>query len=278
MEEEFNNLSEEEKLKAENDFLKMKIMLERGAEFHATEGAAALPPDVENLFLLNLIEFEKQFDSSKTITVFDKIGKPAQFKPSGEITDMEIGQAWNELLGYMSNHGIELSASSPNVSDRELYRFAIEELFDHEMDDINIPGMVNGFIYDEFHPDYIYDNTRYAVDDCMKLILQKDSAEYMPNLAKKVILNNHLSLDEENFKAIINRFKDAFDDIVLDTITTENCVIEEDICTVKGNYEATGFIANETVHWNNNWIILFHFNDDYGYWLITSIQIVGIAF
>ena len=35
--EEFENMSEEEKLKAENDFIKMKMMLERGAEFEKTE-------------------------------------------------------------------------------------------------------------------------------------------------------------------------------------------------------------------------------------------------
>ena len=31
------NLSEEEKLKAENDFLKMKIMLEHGADFYTPD-------------------------------------------------------------------------------------------------------------------------------------------------------------------------------------------------------------------------------------------------
>jgi len=88
--EEFENMSEEEKLKAENDFLKMKMMLERGAEFEKTEKGNELSADIENQFLRNIMEFEKQFDQHKITTVYDKIGRPIQFKPVNEIPDTEI--------------------------------------------------------------------------------------------------------------------------------------------------------------------------------------------
>jgi hypothetical protein len=38
------------------------------------------------------------------------------------------------------------------VDDPILCRFIIEELFQHEMDGICIPGMTFHFIYEEFHP------------------------------------------------------------------------------------------------------------------------------
>lgn len=276
MEEDFNQLNAAEKISAENDFLKMKMMLERGAEFYPVEGAEPIPVNLENQFLKHLMEFEKQFDTHKATTVFDSIGRPEHFKPSGEIGDLQIDQAWSDLSEYLINHGVELSVSSPNVSNRELYRFTVEELFDHEMDDVNIPGMMHGFIYDEFYPDYIYDNTRYALEDCIKSILCKERIEYMPNLAKKVQLNRHLALEEEPLKVIINKFKDSFDKIITDSITAESCVITEDVCTVKGNFKATAVRSGETFKWNNEWEVKFNFNDDHGYWLITAIQIDGI--
>ena len=137
--EEFENMSEEEKLKAENDFLKMKMMLERGAEFEKTEKGNELSADIENQFLRNIMEFEKQFDQHKITTVYDKIGRPSQFKPVTEIPDTEIEDAWNELYNYMFDHGVDLTATNPNVTARELYRFTTEELFEHQTDDIVSP-------------------------------------------------------------------------------------------------------------------------------------------
>ncbi|MEP6845142.1 MAG: hypothetical protein ABI861_04035 [Panacibacter sp.] len=274
----FENMSDEEKLKAENDFLKMKMMLERGAEFERTEEGNELPADIENQFLRNIMEFEKQFDQHKVVTVYDKIGKPTQFKPSGEIPDDAIEDAWNELYHYMQEHGVDLSVSNPKIDARELYRFATEELFDHETDDIDMPGMISGFIYDEFYPDYEYDNTRYAVEDCIKLILAKDTIDYMAHLAKKVSLNNHQDLPEESFKALINQFKEAFDDIVLHNAEADSCSIEETTCTVKGVYAATGFIGKDKLEWKGSWSVIFSFDDDLGYWEIVTVLIQNINF
>ncbi|HEY5368676.1 MAG TPA: hypothetical protein VIJ75_06765 [Hanamia sp.] len=59
-----NNLPEEEKfsddpeenLRLQNDFLEMKMMAESGAWFG---GEGGLPPEIENQFLKNVMEFEK---------------------------------------------------------------------------------------------------------------------------------------------------------------------------------------------------------------------------
>jgi hypothetical protein len=178
----------------------------------------------------------------------------------------------------MQQHGVDLNAISPKVTARELYRFTTEELFEHEIDDINIPGMISGFIYDEFYPDYEYDNTRYALDDCIKIILKKDAVDYMPNLSKKITLNDHKELKVEAFKSLINQFKAAFDDIVLHDATAESCTIEQTTCTVKGNYSATGFIGNDKLDWKGEWTVIFHFDDNMGYWEIVTVLIQNINF
>lgn len=278
MEEDFLYLDDEEKLKAENDFLKMKMMLERGAQFEKMKDSESLPAEIENEFLKNILEFEKQFDQRKTITIFDKIGRPDYFQDVNAINDDKMEDAWLQLYNYMLQHGVELSATSPAVTARELYRFATEELFSHETDDINIPGMINGFIYDDFYPDYEYENTQTAIEDCIKPILGKRSAEQIPYLSKKLALNKHQYLSKDEFLRIISQFKNAFDNIDCKNVQAESCTINETVCTVTGTYQATGFIGNKTVEWNDTWKVIFKFDDELGYWNISGVNINGISF
>lgn len=276
--EEFDNMSDEERLKAENDFLKMKLMLERGAEFEKAEGENELPADLENKFLKNILEYEKQFDQNKVTTVFDKIGRPDHFKPVNEISDDAIDEEWTHLHNHLVEHGIDLSVNNPNVSTRELYRFTTEELFEHETEDVNVQGMISGFLYDDFYPDYEFENTRAAVEDCIKMIFSTEPVKQIFGYAKKITLNEHKDLNEEKFKGIINQFKEAFDDIDFHDAEALSCSIEETTCTVKGTYSATGIIGKDKLEWNNEWTVLFHFDDNLGYWEIVTVLIQNINF
>jgi hypothetical protein len=271
-----NNLSEEEKLKAENDFLKMKIMLEHGGDFGAPENLnAELSPEMENAFLNNIIEFEKQFQQRKTTTVYKKIGEPKHFKPVNKIPDDEIEDEWNKLSDYMQQYGVDLFACSPKVTAKELYRFTTEELFKYEMDDMNIPGMMSGFIYDEFYPDYEYDNTRYAIDDCIKPILRKEPLEFLMWFAKENIqLNTHKNLTEEQLKEIVNNFKNKFDDIELKEIENVSCDLEQENCKVTGTHETILTFDNTPVPVKRNWLVEYILHNDY--WSIVNVQIEGI--
>ena len=163
----------------------MKLMLENGAEFEKTEDGVHLSPQVENEFLNYINAFEKQSQNQNYIKVFDKIERPVHFKPASQIPDNEIKVAWETLQEYLQRYHISLDVCSPNVTVRELYRFTTEELFEHEMSDVNVPGMMHGFIYDEFYPDRLYDNTRCAVDDCIAYFLKKAPVEYMPCFRKQ---------------------------------------------------------------------------------------------
>ncbi len=277
MKEEPEHLNEDEKLKAENDFMKMKIMLEHGAQFHSGNTDGELPAEIESEFLKNIIEFEKQFEQHKTMSVYDKLGKPQQFKPANEIRDDEIEKAWQNLLAYMNEHGIDLSACSPKVTARELYRFTTEELFKQETDDMDMPGWTTNFIYDEFYPDHEYENTRTAVDDCIKPILEKEPFEWMHHFGKENIrLNNHYPLMQDDFKTIINRFKDAYDEIELSDINTDCCDMADTLCNVAGTYSAKGKLENETIQWSGKWLVAFDLDEEFGYWYINNVQIENI--
>jgi hypothetical protein len=276
MPEDFSHLNEEEKLKAENDFLKMKLMLEQGAHF-GSDGETKLPAEIENEFLKNVMDFEKQFEERKTIKLFDKIGRPEQFKPVNEISDNDIDKAWKDLDDYLSERGINLDVCSPNISNRELYRFTTEELFEHEMDDMNLPGWSSNFIYDEFHPDPVYDNSRMVEQNLLADIFSKSDLFYEIDYDKEgIVFNNKLYETRESFIEMINRFKSVFDEIELIECSISNCEVKETECTVIGNYRAVAKSeVNETV-FKGDFKVDLIFND-MDYWYFKRIQIDGFA-
>ena len=53
-----------------------------------------------------------------------------------------------------------------------IYKFITEELFEHEMDNISVSGMVTHFIYEEFHPNHEQDLKRYT-DELVGILFRK---------------------------------------------------------------------------------------------------------
>jgi hypothetical protein len=281
MSEEFENLPDDEKLKAENDFLKMKMMLENGANFGSMQGGEnGLDPAIENMFLKNVMDFEKNFAAErKVIKLFDKIGQPTQFIPVNEIPEDEFEAAWQSLDDYLQLNNICLSACSPKVTVKELYRFTVEELFDHEMDDFAMPGFTTHFTYDEFYPDIEYENTNIAVDDCIRAILRKDPMEWMTYFGKDSLrLNNHLLLSEDGFKEKVNFFKQAYDEIDNLEVVATSFLAQGKGCIVTGNYAFTALIEKENIQLSGDWEVAFEKDDAFEYWYINSVQIAGIQF
>jgi hypothetical protein len=277
MNENFEPVDEDQNLKNENEFLKMKLMLEQGAQFGTIPSDQGLPANIENEFLNYIMAYEKQAVERKMIKVFDRIQRPSHFRPVNEIPDNEIENAWSNLDEYLQKFGIKLSVCSPNISTHELYRFTTEELFEEEMNDMNIPGMTTCFTYDEFYPDYKYDNTRYAIDDCIAEIFDKKKNEWMPWLRREnLCINNHSNLTETDFKKIINRFKEAYEDIIVNEIKDVDFSIDENFCQVKGIYDITMKLPMEEMVIRGNWDVSFE--KDLGDWCIVNVQIEGINF
>ena len=278
MAEEFKHLSEEERLKAENDFMKMKLMLEKGAEFGNMQAENKLPPDIENSFLNYIMAFEKQSENPVYIKVFDKIGRPEQFKPVAEIPATEIESEWLNLLNYLAKYHINFSVCSPNITFYELYRFVTEELFQHEMNDIDIPELTTNFIYDEFYPDPVYENTNAAIDDCMEYILQKEPMEWTHHFRNENLrLNNHHTLTIEEFKSIVNNSKSVFSEIKIEDISSKECKIENSDCCVEGIYTIRAIEAGAKILLSGNWKVFFELDDQLGYWYIYEVKIEGIS-
>jgi len=274
MSDEFNKLNAKEEIKAENEFLKMKMMLEHGADIHFS---CSGPPEIENDFLKYIMAFESQSANPVYTTVYKKIGSPAHFKPVAGISDTDIEAAYDELIDYMHARGVGLGCCSPNISTRELYRFVTEELFEKEMADMNVPGMMSSFIYDEFYPDHEYDNTRIALGECIRYIFSKNPFDFMGQFDKDNLrINDHINLSEQDFQVIINRFKELFNEINLRYAEVENCSFNRNNCTVKGKYGVDLVTTHDTISIDDIWSVEFLFLEDCGYWYITKVLLGGI--
>jgi len=157
-----NNLPEDEKfsddpeenLRMQNDFLKMKMMAESGAFFG---GEGGLPPDIENQFLKNIMEFENRNGDAKSFTVFDLLDKP-DFEDEKDLNDERFETEYSRLNSLLQDHGIDVSFNRER-DDRFKYNFITKELFEHQTTFMPVKGMVTGFLYEEFHPDHELDIT-----------------------------------------------------------------------------------------------------------------------
>lgn len=273
MPDEFDHLEAEDRLKAENDFLKMKLMLEHGAVIGGNEGHE-IPGEIENAFLNNVLAFEKEFENRKTVKVFDKIGRPSHFRPVADIDDADIEQAWQSLRARLNEYCIDLGVCSPNIKPRELYRFTMEELFEHDVDDINLAGWVTHFIYDEFHPDPVYDNSRLVQENLLKDIFRSGELFFEVDYNDVFEFNGEQFSDFANYKKRIQLFKSLYDEIGLSASTIDECVVEGDRCRVAGKYNAFARSGNSTDHYQGRFEVALMYRDGL-YWFITAVTIEG---
>jgi hypothetical protein len=197
--------------KIDNGLKKKELEEKYGAHFSEFN---ELPPEMENQWLNSIEAFEKQFDSAKQTTVWEYIDKPI-FKTKDELKPHEISKELERLVELMGKSNIALSTLC-EVEDAELYRFITEELFQHEMDDIRIPGMTCNFIYEEFHPNAKLD-IKDAIDYFFRMTMSKmeniggDGYDLLYIDTKNHKDSNGNTVDKQKVIDSINHFLDSFD-------------------------------------------------------------------
>jgi hypothetical protein len=139
----------EENLRMQNDFLKMKMMAESGAFFG---GEGGLPPEIENQFLKNVMEFEKANAESKSETIFQILGKP-NFEDEKNLNEEKFKIQFSRLQKLLKKHSINIEFERER-DNRFKYNFITKELFEHQTPFMPAKGMTTYFSYEEFHPDH----------------------------------------------------------------------------------------------------------------------------
>jgi hypothetical protein len=214
-----------DELSTENELMKLKMMAEFGGDF---AGSDDIPPDIENQFLKQIINFHKQHDNSKTTTVYKFIGEP-EYNHVKDLSDTEVEKELKHLLKLMSKKRIALSALA-ETPKREIYRFITEELFKHEIEDVKLKGWVSQFIYEDFHPNQEYD-VRNAVFYLLQSIFNKESAIFEENFSDDMKDTLGLSIDVEEFIERVNNFKQEWNNLKLEKYDLSAVEIDKDLGT-----------------------------------------------
>ena len=174
---------------------------------------------------------------------------------------------------------ISLDVNSPNILPREIYRFAVEELFNEKMEDFNIPGMIFHFIYDEYHPDPVYENAKIATDNCLAEILSSQPMDYMFWFKREGLqLNEHRNLTVDQFKEKIQLFKDSYDYIADPEFSKIESHVEDNLSFVKGLFRVYAHLNNEVIELSGKWLVNIEKDPMTNCWDIASVQVEGVRF
>ncbi|HRG87844.1 MAG TPA: hypothetical protein PLW44_02420 [Chitinophagales bacterium] len=189
-----------EELGTENELLKLKMMAEFGGDFMGSED---LPPEIENQFLKQVINFHKKHDSSEVISVYKFIGEP-EYNHVNDLSDKEVDKELKRLTRIMSKNGVALSVLA-ETPKREVYRFITEELFKHEIENIRMRGWVSQFIYEEFHPNAEYD-VRSTISTFIQSVFSKGSMFFDEHFSEEMKDNIGLSMEPDELREKITGF------------------------------------------------------------------------
>lgn len=266
--------------KIDNELKKKELEKKHGAHFSENSD---MPLELESEWLNSIEAFELQHENAKTITVFEYIGSPA-YRKIGELKPSEIPLELDKLNDLLQKGNVSLSTLC-SVDDKDLYRFISEELFQYEMDDIRMPGMMSCFTYEEFHP-----NSEYDIEQAFDYFFRFTMAK----------MENHggdgydmLYVDTENYKdakgEIIEKQKvvDAINNFLASFDSFE--IIKNDINNIEINDEETDATINFYVDYKglfNNSKETFDFSgnacfklrpSEYGAWSIYHIDLPGLV-
>jgi hypothetical protein len=223
---------EREKLRIENELRKAKMILEHGAIFSESSDNKTLPPLIENEFLKSIEAFENAYWDTEKVLLYDFIECP-DFIPVHYVPDLQISAELERIMNILNKNGIQLDTLC-DVDEHEIYRFITEELFSHEMDNMRIPGMMNCFIYEEFHPNLEYDIRNHSIDG-VKSFMNKKADFYTSFFTREAMEDTRLK-----------HFRDAFKSFSLKHFEITNLTFDEEKAFVSFNIDFTGKIEGSS--------------------------------
>lgn len=161
-------------LPIENELLRLKLRAEFGAECMVVN--SDIPDLVVNEFLRSVYDFEMKFrQPSPSVRIYDKIHQP-YFRKAELLDDAQITLELKRLLRCMQQFNLQLDIIG-EYHDRTIYRFLTEEFFYTQMEDVDMPGFIHHFCYEDFHPNHELD-IRLRVVEFLSQWFSKQVNEY----------------------------------------------------------------------------------------------------
>lgn len=194
----------EENLRIENEILKLKLQAETGALFGGSDN---LPPEIEHSFLQNVQQFENAWKDLKQVKVYDLLKKPS-YKKLEELAAADIEPELKKLFDLLEKNNMPLAVFG-EYEPEIIYKFITEELFEHETDDIQLPGMIKNFTYEEFHPNHKMDIHARAMEFLSDWFEQKFT-EHSWELGDPFIVSNGTILPKQEVLKKINNVFESY--------------------------------------------------------------------
>ena len=161
--EEFKDLPPLERMRAENEYMRLKLMAERGASIHLSDAGGPAETYEHNRFLRSVLAFEERSAGSRMQPLGKVHPLKDKFCQPDDVPGNMMEQAWANMDAWLMKVGVIVVAKSPRVQPADLYRFVYEELVELPILDPPPAGMLLCFFYDDFHPDPEHEACCFAV-------------------------------------------------------------------------------------------------------------------
>lgn len=270
---------ENENLRIENELIRLKMAAQYGEAFHMGSSGAALPPEIENQFLKNIMAFEEALRNSagKMISVYEKIKSP-DFKPLDSLKKYEVEAELNKLLLLLKENGIALDFIYGPYDSEVVYKFITQELFEKQLDDFAVPGMITGFIYEEFHPNNKAD-IKKKTHEFFHDWISRNFDEYSGEMDYNFVNSRSEKLTREEVYKKIKLFSDCYIEFKNDGYNILEIKVDEQsdgtaMGFSEGMYKYDGILeSGEFQHFEGPYKLYMRREDNY--WSIFSFVMPG---
>jgi len=222
--------------RALNEAKKKEIEKKFGARFG--EGEEKLPAEIEARWLDNIEQFELQSQNAKRVTVRERVGNP-EFKPFDQVPTEQLRAELDKILDYLESHGVGVDFIC-DVPVDTAYKFILDEIMDHEIDDIHLPGWMTRFIYEEFHPNDEHDAKEFASLHLWHLF-ERELDFALSDFAKDEIYDRYGNqITQGKLKKMIMAFHAEYATFTSHKFECSGCTLEGEYATVTFHGTWTG--------------------------------------
>lgn len=217
----FPGMTHHENLKADNEVLRLRLETELGVK---TQNTGEVGPAIENIWLRFIYEHAQARRTCGVIKLYDFIGRP-EFVPLEQLDPNMVAAELGRLCALLVTHSVIFEWIC-QYEDAVLYRFVTTELFEVEVDNLRMPGMVHHFTYEEFHMNNRHEVERIAVNLVKSIYHHEWRPEYDALWIAQKIACNGVDCDFDRFNSIILEFQRRHAMIEIDEITVDDIFLD----------------------------------------------------
>ncbi|HRW46087.1 MAG: hypothetical protein M9936_03885 [Caldilinea sp.] len=195
-------------------------------------------PEID-AFLDSINSFADALESDDRITLRAYLNNPKVLPPDALNDRRRLGEELDALIELLALHHVQIDVLY-DVSDYELYRFIVEELFDELVADIRRPEMNLWFSYEEYHPNDEADTIMYT-DIFLRHLLSRDSRISILTLGSNgFITGSGALLSQQQFRHLVRKFWGTYTVIYDIELLSPQSTVNGDEATVTALVAWTG--------------------------------------